>query len=145
MRLYAHVSDLLFDFPSTMTSKNGIKSMDISREISIRRVFCVPIPFWCSWRPWPQKLEAACKISALYPNYQDQTQSVHNLVTQRLPLPPFINMVTQKRWDCKDDLKLFKFDDSEFRIILLPWIYFYGLFNDKTKKETSLYVRKQTV
>ena len=35
-------------------------------------------------------VEAACKMSAFYLNYQDQTQPVQNLVSQSVELaPPF--------------------------------------------------------
>ena len=31
-------------------------------------------------------------------------------------------MVTHQGWDCKDDMKLFKFDDSEVILSFLSWI-----------------------
>ena len=34
-----------------------------------------------------------------------------------------IDRVTCKEWDCKDDLKLYEFDDSEIKLSLLLWIW----------------------
>ena len=39
-------------------------------------------------------------------------------------------------WDCKDDLKLFKYDNSKIRLRRLSWMWsLNGLFNDLTKKK----------
>ena len=43
-----------------------------------------------------------------------------------------------QRMRCKDDLKLFKYDDSKFELSRLPGMWsLNGLFNDLTKKDKS--------
>ena len=44
-------------------------------------------------------------------------------ILKRRKKSSFINFyrVTHKGWDCKDDLKLFKYDNSKVKLSLLPW------------------------
>ena len=54
-------------------------------------------------------------------------------------------MVTNKGLDCKDDLKLFKYEDSKFKISVLPWIWsLNGLINDFTMEERNLYCCRES-
>ena len=46
--------------------------------------------------------------------------------------------VTHKGWDCKDDLKLFKYDDTgHIKSSALNVVFSWTLFYDLAKEETS--------
>ena len=48
--------------------------------------------------------------------------------------------VTQKEWDCKDDLKLLIYKDSYVELILFSYlIILYGIFNDWSEKPILSY------
>ena len=40
-----------------------------------------------------------------------------------IKLDNYLYRVTHKRWDCKDDLKLWNHEDPKVKLRLLPWIY----------------------
>ena len=81
-----------------------------------------------------------------------EEQNKNKIITNKTKWRKKYNRVTHKEWDCKDDLKLFTYDDYKVKLSLLPLIWpFNGFFNDLAKTETNvklqtnMYIEKWTL